>query len=148
MIVLILALSVSTSPTQTRDHWLPVVKAAAEHYDIDWHLLDGLIWAESHWNPNAVSSVGAQGLTQLMPTTAEHLKVINPFEPGQAIWGGAWYLRQMMNLFGNWKLALAAYNAGPGAVRRHNGIPPYRETQDYVSKIEARMMPTFTSGVN
>lgn len=142
MVAIILAVSVSASPMQTRNHWLPVVKAAAKHYNVDWHLLDGLIWAESHWNPDAVSPVGAQGLTQLMPATAKYLKVTNPFEPGQAIWGGAWYLRKMMNLFGDWKLALAAYNAGPNAVRRHDGIPPYKETQNYVSKIEARWVKT------
>lgn len=120
---------------EVRDKWLPVVQAAAEYYKIDWHLIDALIYAESHWDPNAESHVGAQGLTQLMPETAKSLHVTDPFDPGQAIWGGAWYLRQMYDYFDCWHMSLAAYNAGPGAVKRYNGIPPYKETIMYVTKI-------------
>jgi soluble lytic murein transglycosylase-like protein len=123
------------SPTKTRQHWMPVVKAAANHYQIDWLLLDSLIWAESYWDPYAVSPVGAEGLTQLMPDTAKMLGVSNSFDGGQAIWGAALYIRQLHNEFEDWELALAAYNAGPTRVGLCKCIPPFKETQNYVVKI-------------
>jgi len=99
-------------------------------------VLDGLIQQESGFDPNATSSAGAAGLTQLMPGTASSLGVANPLNPAESIEGGARYLAQMMQRFGgNTADALAAYNAGPGAVQEYGGIPPYTETQSYVSKV-------------
>jgi soluble lytic murein transglycosylase-like protein len=112
------------------------IAAAARKYRLDPAVLKGLIRQESNFNPNAVSPAGAKGLTQLMPGTAAGLGVKNPFDPVQAINGGAKYLRQMLDMFdGNIRKALAAYNAGPGAVKRHGGIPPYAETRNYVNKV-------------
>jgi soluble lytic murein transglycosylase-like protein len=112
------------------------IDAAAAKYDIDPALLRGLIRQESNFNPNAGSPAGARGLTQLMPGTAAALGV-DPSIPAQAIEGGAKYLRQQLDKFGKPELALAAYNAGPGAVQRYGGIPPYAETQNYVRKVMA-----------
>jgi len=107
----------------------------ADEFGIDRNIFLALISAESGWNPNAVSPKGAQGLTQLMPSTAQALGVLNPFDPIQNLRGGAKYLRQMLDEFGSYELALAAYNAGPGAVKRYGGIPPFPETQNYIRKI-------------
>lgn len=108
----------------------------AEKYNLDPKLFNALIQQESGFDPNAVSHAGAQGLTQLMPKTGKSLGVTNPFDPRQNLEGGAKYLSQMLKEFGGDRsLALAAYNAGPGAVRRHGGIPPFKETQNYVRKI-------------
>jgi len=113
------------------------IDAAAAKYNLDPALLRALIRQESNFNPNAGSPAGARGLTQLMPGTAAALGV-DPSVPAQAIEGGAKYLRQQLDKFGNKpELALAAYNAGPGAVQRFGGIPPYAETQNYVRKVMA-----------
>ena len=93
-----------------------------------------LVQQESGWKPHAVSHAGAIGLAQLMPGTARKLRV-NPRDPKQNLEGGARYLMQMYRKFGSWRLALAAYNAGPAAVEKHGGVPPYRETRNYVRKI-------------
>ena len=106
----------------------------AEKYDIPEQLFFNLITAESNWDPAIVSHRGAIGLAQLMPGTAEELGV-DPWDAYDNLDGGARYLRQQYNNFGTWELALAAYNAGPGAVRKYGGIPPYKETQEYVRKI-------------
>ena len=112
-----------------------IAQSAAQEFNLDEDIFIALISAESAWNPNAVSPKGAKGLAQLMPDTARSLGVADPFDPVQNLRGGARFLRQMLDQFGSYELALAAYNAGPGAVRRYNGIPPYSETQNYVRKI-------------
>jgi soluble lytic murein transglycosylase-like protein len=114
------------------------ITAAAQRHDIDPALLAGLIKQESGFNPNARSHAGAQGLTQLMPGTAAGLGVTNSLDPAQAIEGGAKYLAQQLEAFGgDVTRALAAYNAGPGAVQRFGGVPPYAETQNYVRRVQS-----------
>lgn len=116
--------------------YLEVAKAAARKHDVPEDIFLRLVQQESGWNPTAVSNKGATGLAQLMPETARNLGVdIN--DPKQNLEGGARYLRRMYNKFGTWKLALAAYNAGPGAVEEHDGVPPYQETRNYVKVILA-----------
>ena len=117
--------------TGRRSEYLPHARQAAQRHGIPEDLFLRLVQQESGWNPNARSHKGAMGLAQLMPGTAAKLGV-NPTDPVQNLNGGARYLRMMYNQFGNWTLALAAYNAGPGAVQKYGGIPPYRETRNYV----------------
>ncbi|HTA98426.1 MAG TPA: lytic transglycosylase domain-containing protein [Solirubrobacteraceae bacterium] len=113
-----------------------MIEQAAERYGVDPAVLHGLIQQESGFDPGAQSSAGASGLTQLMPGTASSMGVANPLNPTESIEGGARYLSQLMSQFGgNTEDALAAYNAGPGAVQQYGGIPPYAETQSYVSKV-------------
>ena len=111
------------------------ISAAARHQGLDPRLLEAVVEAESGGNPAAVSSKGAMGLMQLMPGTARALGVSRPMDPVQNLEGGARYLAEQVRTFGSIELALAAYNAGPGAVRRHGGVPPYPETANYVTKI-------------
>jgi soluble lytic murein transglycosylase-like protein len=116
----------------------PLIEQAAARNGIDPAVLHGLIQQESGFDPNATSSAGALGLTQLMPGTAASLGVSEPLNPAQSIEGGARYLGELMRQFGgNTTDALAAYNAGPGAVQQYGGVPPYTETQQYVSKVLA-----------
>ena len=109
---------------------------AAMKYNLPVDFLKAVARAESNFRPGAVSPAGAQGIMQLMPGTARHLGVTDPFDPRQSIFGGARYLRENIDRFdGDIKLALAAYNAGWPTVKRHGGIPPFRETQNYVARI-------------
>lgn len=111
-------------------------KTAGE-FGLDAALFRSLINVESGWNPNSVSPKGAQGLTQLMPDVARELGVIDPFDPAQNLRGGAKYLKQMLDRFGSIELAIAAYKAGPGAVARYNGVPPFADMQSIVRRIIA-----------
>ncbi len=113
-----------------------LIDQAASRNGLDPAVLHGLIEQESGFDPSATSSAGASGLTQLMPGTASSLGVADPLNPAESIEGGARYLGQLMTQFGgNTEDALAAYNAGPGAVQQYGGIPPYAETQSYVSNV-------------
>ncbi|WP_417807786.1 lytic transglycosylase domain-containing protein [Thioclava sp.] len=117
-----------------RGQYLSIAKAAAARHRIPEDLFLRLVQQESGWNPRARSHAGAHGLAQLMPATAAKLGV-DPSDPAQNLEGGARYLRMMYDRFGSWRLALAAYNAGPEAVAKHNGVPPYKETTNYVRVI-------------
>ena len=114
-----------------------IINKTADKFKLDSALIKAIIKAESNFNHRAVSPVGAQGLMQLMPKTASQLNVDDSFHPEKNIEGGARYLRYLLNLYkGNLSLALAAYNAGEGAVAKYNyNIPPYRETQNYVRRV-------------
>jgi soluble lytic murein transglycosylase-like protein len=120
-----------------RGPWLEVARAAARRHAIPEDLFLRLVQQESGWNPDAVSHKGAIGLAQLMPGTAAMLGV-DPTDPVANLDGGARYLAMQFRDFRRWDHALAAYNAGPAAVRAHGGIPPFAETQDYVRIILGR----------
>ncbi|MBM4326552.1 MAG: lytic transglycosylase domain-containing protein [Deltaproteobacteria bacterium] len=132
------------------DGFMPVIKFAergkakpidqiigeiAREFDIDPALVKAIIAVESNHKPDAVSRKGAKGLMQLMPATAKKLKVESPLDPRENIIGGVKYIKGLMAAYGDLSLALAAYNAGPGAVKKYAGIPPYRETINYVKRV-------------
>jgi cell wall-associated NlpC family hydrolase len=126
----------TSTPASANTQYDALIQQAARDQGVDPALLKGLVQAESGFDPNSVSSVGAQGLAQLMPDTAKGLGVTNSFDPLQSLEGGARFLAGALKRFGgNESLALAAYNAGPGAVERYGGIPPYAETQAYVPRV-------------
>ena len=124
----------TTGVSNEFDH---LFREAGARYRVDPALLKAVAWTESNFQPDAVSHAGAQGLMQIMPGTADGLGV-NPLDPPQAVDGAARYLRQQLDRFGDVRLALAAYNAGPGAVEQHGGVPPYDETIGYVAKVVDR----------
>lgn len=135
-----LATTAATEPTATAGSgtvpFQSLIEESCARYRIDPALLAGLIEQESHFDPTVGSSAGAQGLTELMPETAASLGVTDPHDPAQSIDAGARLLSEKLAEFGgDTELALAAYNAGSGAVRQYNGIPPYPETQEYVKKV-------------
>jgi soluble lytic murein transglycosylase-like protein len=114
----------------------PLISSYSRQFGVDSSLIKAVIHAESGYNPNAVSPKGAQGLMQLMPKTAQGLKVADSLNPSDNIKGGVRYLRFLLDTFkGNESLALAAYNSGLGTVAKYGGIPPYQETQTYVAKV-------------
>jgi soluble lytic murein transglycosylase-like protein len=126
-----------TTPGGTTD-FESQINAAATSNGVDPALLKGLVQQESGFDPNARSGAGAVGLTQLMPSTAAALGVTDPTDPVQSLQAGAHYLREQLDRFGgDERLALAAYNAGPGAVAKYGGVPPYGETQNYVKTVLA-----------
>lgn len=132
----------ANGPQVTAETWVTVqlpfgaqITAEARAQKLDVLLLAALVKQESRFDPDAVSHAGAMGLTQLMPQTARSMGVTDAHDPEQALRGGARYLAMQLRAFGKVSLALAAYNAGPGAVKRHRGIPPFAETRTYVRRI-------------
>ena len=127
---------VSELPALSKGQIQEMVKTAAQKHGVDDRLVMALIKQESNYNTAAVSKAGAMGLMQLMPATAQSLGVSNPFSPQQNIEGGVKHLKTLLEKYnGNLILALAAYNAGSGSVEKYGGVPPYKETQNYVKKV-------------
>lgn len=116
-----------------------IVSDLCTKYDVDKKLVMAVIDVESGFNAAAVSPVGAQGLMQIMPETGKDLDLDDPFDPSENIDAGIRYLRYLLDTFPDRRLAVAAYNAGPNAVKKYGGIPPYAETQSYVQKVWARL---------
>lgn len=120
----------------SREFYESIIQEAAALHGVDEDLVRAVIKVESEFDPHAVSRVGAKGLMQMMPGTAKDMRVEDPFDPRQNIFGGAKYLRKLLDKFkGNVPLALAGYNAGPRKVTRYRGIPPFKETRGYVKKV-------------
>ena len=129
------AVPVDPDERKRREKYLPFIREAAARTGVPEALISAVIQAESSYKPETRSSAGAMGLMQLMPDNVKELGVGNPYDPRENILAGARHLRQMIDRFGTLEKALAAYNAGPGKVDRYGGVPPYRETQDYVRRI-------------
>jgi hypothetical protein len=124
----------------TKTKFDKVILAAAKKFDVDAVLVSAVIQAESDFNPHEISNKGARGLMQLMPATAERFGVVDSYDPEANIYGGVRYLRWLLQTFnGNADLAVAAYNAGEGNVWKYDGIPPFRETINYVNRIAKRI---------
>jgi len=127
-----------SDPIDARHAYDHIIAEAADTYNLDPHMIRAVMQAESAFNALAVSPVGALGLMQLMPAVAAELGADDPMDPRQNIMAGSRHLRKMLNSHrGNVKLALASYNAGPGNVAKYRGIPPFKETQNYVKKVTA-----------
>ncbi|HVB98912.1 MAG TPA: lytic transglycosylase domain-containing protein [Candidatus Dormibacteraeota bacterium] len=126
-------------PAQPSGPFSALVHRAALQNGLSPRLLSSVIRVESDFHPRAVSPKHALGLMQLMPSTARALAVRDPFDPAQNVQGGAHYLKQLLGKFGNVNLALAAYNAGPAAIRSYGGVPPFPETRDYIARVRRDM---------
>nr|WP_228146141.1 lytic transglycosylase domain-containing protein [Acinetobacter sp. ANC 4648] len=140
--------SVLPSYSRNKNAFDPIIRQAAQTHGISEGLIKAVMHTESGFNASARSPVGAQGLMQLMPATAQRFKVSNAFDPQQNIFGGAKYLSWLLKRFnGSTQLALAAYNAGEGNVDKYGGIPPFRETQDYVRRVSSRYSNLYSNGL-
>lgn len=127
---------INISKRPSKSEIVGIINEVSNKYDVDPKLIEALVKQESGFNPNAKSKAGALGLMQLMPATAKGLGVTDPMDVRQNIEGGVKYVKSMLDRFnGNIILALAAYNAGPNAVKKYDGVPPYKETQNYVRSI-------------
>lgn len=125
-------------PSRVPEEYRQVIEEASTTHGVDPRLVSAIAYRESAFDPSTVSHAGACGIMQLMPRTAEILGVKEIFDVRQNIFGGARYLRMLLDTFsGDLDLALAAYNAGPGAVERHRGVPPYQETVDYIRRVRS-----------
>ena len=141
--------AVLPSYSRNKDAYNHIIKQAAQQHGVSEGLIKAVMHTESGFNVNARSPVGAQGLMQLMPATARRFNVSNAFDPQQNIMAGAKYLAWLNRRFnGNTSLVLAGYNAGEGNVQKYGGIPPFRETQDYVRRVTSRLNNLYTSGLN
>lgn len=128
--------NININKRPSKNEILGIINEVSNKYDVDPKLIEALVKQESGFNPNAKSKAGALGLMQLMPATAKGLGVTDPMDVRQNVEGGVKYVKSMLDRFnGNIILALAAYNAGPNAVKRYDGVPPYKETQNYVRAI-------------
>lgn len=140
--------SVLPSYSRNKNAFDQLIRQAAQQHGISEGLIKAVMHTESGFNTNARSPVGAQGLMQLMPATARRFNVSNVYDPQQNIFGGAKYLSWLLKRFnGNTQLAIAAYNAGEGNVDKYGGIPPFRETQDYVRRVSSRFQNLYSSGL-
>ncbi|MFK8986304.1 lytic transglycosylase domain-containing protein [Acinetobacter seifertii] len=141
--------SVLPSYSKNKNVFDHIIKQAAQQHGVSEGLIKAVMHTESGFNVNAHSPVGAQGLMQLMPATARRFNVSNAYDPQQNIFAGAKYLGWLLKRFnGNTQMALAAYNAGEGNVDKYGGIPPFRETQDYVRRVTSRYQNLYSSGVS
>ncbi len=140
--------SVLPSYSRNRNAYDDLIVSAATKFGIEQGLVKAIMHTESGFNPMARSPVGAQGLMQLMPATARRFLVTDSYDPAQNIHGGVKYLRFLMNRYkNNYTLAIAAYNAGEGNVDKYRGIPPFRETQDYVKRVMSRLNNLYSNGI-
>ena len=141
--------SVLPSYSRNKNAFDQLIRQAAQQHGISEGLIKAVMHTESGFNINARSPVGAQGLMQLMPATARRFNVSNAYDPQQNIFGGARYLSWLLKRFnGNTQLAIAAYNAGEGNIDKYGGIPPFRETQDYVRRVTSRFQNLYSSGLS
>ena len=141
--------SVLPSYSRNKNAFDQMIRQAAQQHGVSEGLIKAVMHTESGFNINARSPVGAQGLMQLMPATARRFNVNNAYDPQQNIFGGARYLSWLLKRFnGDTRLAIAAYNAGEGNVDKYGGIPPFRETQDYVRRVTSRFQNLYSSGLS